>query len=176
MAKSIYALLDDLMTETSVPAVTDKDGKELRKYYGMVDHTLPREALPTSAQFEDAEELLTWAEDAGVLHACLQSGVQSRIIDYRAIFKGMKKDDVWTPEFGQDNVDTAEWKVVSRPEGKVDSKKAVDQARFNDCMKAISGGLAQGKDKIALEEFLTLMYPPELTKACFEAIEKLQAV
>jgi len=91
MAKSIYALLDDLMTETSVPAVTDKDGKNVREYHGMVRHTFPRSALPTSAQFEDAEELLTWAEDAGVLHACLQSGVQSRIIDYRAIFKGMKK-------------------------------------------------------------------------------------
>ncbi len=128
MAKSIYALLDDLMTETSVPAVTDKDGKNVREYHGMVRHTFPRSALPTSAQFEDAEELLTWAEDAGVLHACLQSGVQSRIIDYRAIFKGMKKDDVWSPEFGQENVNTAEWKVVSRPEAKVNVSEAKAEA------------------------------------------------
>ena len=131
MAKSIYALLDDLKTETSVPSVQDKNGKELRKYYGMVQHTLPREALPTSAQFEDAEELLTWAEDAGILHQCLQSGIQSRIIDYRAIFKGMKKDDVWTPETGQAHVDSAEWKIVIRPEAKVNISAAKEQATLD---------------------------------------------
>ena len=173
MAKSIYALLDDLQTETSVPAVQDKDGKELRKHYGMIDHTLPRSALPTSAQFEDAEKLLIWAEDAGVLHACLQSGVQSRIIDYRAIFKGMKKDDVWSPEFGQDNVDTAEWKVVSRPEAKVNTKKAVENARYADCFKAISAGLKEGKDKGDLADFLALIYDPQMIQDCYAAIEKI---
>ena len=151
MAKSIYALLDDLMTETSVPAVTDKDGKELRKYYGMIDHTLPREALPTSAQFEDAEELLTWAEDAGVLHQCLQSGIQSRIIDYRAIFKSMKKDDVWSYEFGQENVDTAKWKVVSRPEAKVNISAAKEQAT-----KTANVKMAQAMSDAGLEDAMII--------------------
>jgi len=115
MAKSIYALLDDLQTETSVPEITDSEGKVLRKHFGMVKHTLPRAALPTPEQFEDENKLLEWVTESGVLHACLQSGIQARIIDYRAIFKGMKKDDTWTPEFGQANVDKAEWKVTSRP-------------------------------------------------------------
>ena len=175
MAKSIYALLDDLKTETSVPAVEDKDGKELRRHYGMVKHTLPREKLPTSEQFENEEKLLAWAKDAGVLHQSLQSGIQARVIDYRAIFKGMKKDDVWSPEFGQLNVDSAEWKVVARPEAKVNTKKAVDQARYTDCFNAISTGLQQGKDKAVLQEFLSMIYAPDLILDCFAAIEKMQA-
>jgi len=118
MAKSIYELLNSLETETSVPKVEDKDGNVVRKSFGMVAHTLPRDGLPTAEEFEDEEKLLAWAEDKGVLHACLQSGVQARIIDYRATFKSMKKDDTWTPEFGQANVDKAKWKVISRPASK----------------------------------------------------------
>lgn len=115
MAKSIYALLDDLQTETSVPEIKDAKGNVIRKHYGMVKHTLPRDGLPTAEEFEDEEKLVEWAEEHGVLHACLQSGIQARIIDYRAIFKGMKKDDEWSPEYGQKNVDLAEWSVVKRP-------------------------------------------------------------
>ena len=122
MAKSIYALLDDLQTETSVPSITDKDGNEVRPHYGMVKHTMPRHSLPTSEQFENEEQLLDWAKDAGVLHACLQSGVQSRIIDLRAIFKSCKKGETWSPEVGQAKVDNAKWTPVSRPVGKKDDK------------------------------------------------------
>ena len=125
MAKSIYDILDSLETETSVPEVQDKDGNVIRESFGSVAHTLPREGLPTSEQFENKEKLLAWAEETDNLHECLQSGIQSRIIDYRAIFKGMKKDDTWTPEFGQANVDKSKWKIVTRPEGK---KSAVDVA------------------------------------------------
>ena len=131
MAKSIYALLDDLATETSVPSVEDKNGKTVRHHYGMVKHTLPREKLPTSEQFENEEKLVQWAKANGVLHQCLQSGIQSRIIDYRAIFKGMKKDDVWTPETGQAHVDSAEWKIVIRPEAKVNISAAKEQATLD---------------------------------------------
>ena len=82
---------------------------------GSVKHTLSREKLPTGEQFENAEMLLAWAKEAGVLHQCLQSGVQGRIIDYRAIFKSCKKDEVWTSETGQEKVDAAEWTVTKRP-------------------------------------------------------------
>lgn len=126
MAKSIYDTLDDLITETSVPKIEDKDGNVLRKSFGLVKHTLPRKGLPTSEQFEDEEELLAWATESGNLHACLQSGVQARLIDYRAIFKGMKKTDIWSPEFGQANVDKAEWKIVNRPN--VNNTEAVKEA------------------------------------------------
>ena len=125
MAKSIYDLLDDLQTETSVPEVTDKDGKTIRPHFGMVPHTLPRSALPTSEQFEDEEKLLEWAKETGNLHACLQSGIQARVIDLRAIFKSYKKDEAWSPEYGQANVDNSEWKVVTRPQGKKDPKAVI---------------------------------------------------
>lgn len=125
MAKSIYALLDDLQTETSVPEIKDKNGKTVRPHFGMVEHTFPRESLPTSEQFEDENLLLEWAREKGVLHACLQSGIQSRIIDLRAIFKAYKKDEEWSPEYGQHNVDNAEWKVVTRPQSKKDPKAVI---------------------------------------------------
>lgn len=118
MAQSIFTLLDSLETKTSVPALEDSKGNVIRKAFGMVAHTLPREGLPTSKQFESKEELLAWATDNNCLLECLQAGIQARIIDYRAIFKGMKKDDVWTPEYGQANVDNAVWKIAKRPENK----------------------------------------------------------
>jgi len=128
MAKSIYVLLDDLQTETSVPEIMDKEGKVIRKHFGMVAHTLPREKLPTSEEFESEEKLLAWAKNHGVLHACLQAGIQQRVIDYRAIFKACKKDDVWTPEFGQNAVNSAEWKATDRPKAgsdKADKEKLI---------------------------------------------------
>ena len=125
MAKSIYDLLDDLSTETSVPEVTDKNGKVIRSHFGMVPHTFPRSALPTSEEFEDEEKLLAWAQEHDCLHACLQSGIQSRVIDLRAIFKSYKKDEEWSPEYGQANVDNSEWKVVTRPQGKKDPKAVI---------------------------------------------------
>lgn len=143
MAKSIYALLDDLETETSVPEVKDKNGNVVRKHFGMVSHTLPRESLPTSEEFEDAEKLLAWAKDTGVLHACLQSGIQSRIIDLRAIFKAYKKDEEWSPSYGQDNVDNAEWKVVKRPQ-KTDKEAVKRQATF-DANMAIATAMKSTK-------------------------------
>ena len=113
MAKSIFSILDDLTTDTSVPD------------HGSVTHTLPRNLLPTAEQFEDADNLLDWAEENEITHACLQKGVQKFLIDLRATFKSVKKDETWDIDKGQKNVDDAEWKITSRPEGK---KSAVDVA------------------------------------------------
>ena len=113
MAKSIFSILDELETDTSVPD------------HGSVTHTLPRNLLPTAEQFENADSLLDWAEENEITHACLQKGIQKFLIDLRAIFKSVKKDEVWNFEKGQKNVDDAEWKITSRPEGK---KSAVDVA------------------------------------------------
>ena len=104
MAKSIYEVLDSMVTETSVPAI----GK-------MVEHSIPRDLLPTSEEFESEEKLLKWAQEHGVLHACLQSGVQKRLIDLRAKFKAVKKDEDWTEEMGQKAVDESTWDIVKRP-------------------------------------------------------------
>lgn len=158
MAKSIFALLDDLKTETSVPKVEDNDGKVVRKNMGMVAHTLPRKGLPTSKQFENADELLAWAKDAGVLHECLQSGIQARIIDYRAIFKGMKKGNVWSPAFGQKNVDKAKWAVTKRPN--MNDKEAIKrQAIF-------AASLSMAKALAATEAVSEKMLFNTLTASC----------
>ena len=155
MAKSIYDLLDDLQTETSVPEVLGKDGKAIRRHFGMVPHTLPRTALPTSEQFEDEEKLLEWAKETGNLHACLQSGIQARVIDLRAIFKAYRKDEEWSPEYGQANVDSAKWHVVKRPQ-KGDKSAVKLQATFDanmamaTAMKATKGITAKMiKDTLA---------------------------
>jgi hypothetical protein len=103
MAKSIYEILDTLQTETSVPGD------------GTISHTLPRNLLPTGNQFENAGELLAWTEEQGITHAVLQKGVQKFLIELRATFKAVKKDETWTLEGGQAAVDDASWKVTSRP-------------------------------------------------------------
>jgi len=112
MAKSIYDILDDLTTETSVPG------------FGMVTHSLPRHLLPTAEIFENRQSLLEWAEDNGFTHAILQKGIQKFLIDLRAIFKAVKKDNVWKQSKGQNNVTTAEWNVVKRP--KVNDKEKIE--------------------------------------------------
>ena len=104
MAKSIFEILDDWTTETSVPVI----GKN-------VDHTLPRKLFPTAEQFEDAEKLLAWSNANGFTHALIQAGLQKGLIDCRATFKSCKKDDTWSPEYGQKNVDAMTWTITERP-------------------------------------------------------------
>ena len=116
MAQSIFVTLDTLKTETSVPATGS-----------MVAHTLPRSMFPTSEQFADADKLLQWAQEAGCLHACLQKGVQAKLIDARAIFKATKKGADWTPELGQKNVDSMTWEAAERPQAaKTPEQKAIE--------------------------------------------------
>lgn len=115
MSQSIYELLDSLETETSVPMVKGKDGQILRPDYGMVKHYIPAGMVPTSEEFENEEKLLDWAKVHGVLHQMLQTGIQGRIIELRAKFKSMKKSETWTKEKGQENIDKAEWRIVTRP-------------------------------------------------------------
>jgi len=60
MAKSIFAILDDLTTETSVPGFGDS-----------IAHSIPRNLFPTSEQFESLDKLLAWANENGFTHALL---------------------------------------------------------------------------------------------------------
>lgn len=117
MAKSIFEILADLTTETSVPKVLGKDGKVLRPDMGSIEHTLPRALFPTAEQFESAEELLAWANEKGYTHALLQQGIQKGLIDCRAKFKAIKKDETWTKQLGQTNVDSMKWEVTEKPQG-----------------------------------------------------------
>ena len=115
MAKSIFAILDDLTTETSVPGFGDS-----------ITHSIPRKLFPTSEQFEDAEKLLAWSNENGFTHALLQQGIQKGLIDIRAKFKSCKKNDTWSEIYGQKNVNSHEWSVTERPNQK--TNKAISQA------------------------------------------------
>ena len=106
MAKSIFETLDSLVTETSVPLV----GKN-------VEHSLPRKLFPEAETFEDSDKLLAWANENGFTHALLQAGIQKGLIDCRAKFKACKKDETWTPELGQEQVDGMKWEITKRPQG-----------------------------------------------------------
>jgi len=97
MAKSIYEILNDLTTSTSVPGF----GEE-------IEHTIPAKLFPDDKTFEDADALLAWANEEGYTHALLQKGIQKGLIDARATFKACKKTDKWSPEYGQKNKDIAE--------------------------------------------------------------------
>lgn len=146
MAKSIYEVLSSLETETSVPD------------HGMVAHTLPRELLPTAEQFEDEDALLEWAQEKGITHAVLQKGVQKFLIDLRATFKAVKKDDTWSLEKGQKAVSTAEWNVTKRPV-KGDKETVKKQATFE-------ANLAIAKAMKATKGISSKMLLDTLTASC----------
>lgn len=160
MAKSIFEILDDLNTETSVPVV----GKN-------VEHTLPRKLFPTAEIFENGEKLLAWSNENGYTHALLQAGLQKGLIDCRATFKSCKKDDTWTPEYGQKNVDEMKWTITERP--KAGNSKTVKDARFNDCMKLIGNMSIAGLSKVAIKEMAIPVYGEELVNSIFATLEGL---
>ena len=115
MAKSIFEILDTLNTETSVPAL----GKN-------VEHSLPRKLFPAAETFEDANKLLAWSNENGYTHALLQAGLQKGLIDCRASFKACKKDETWSADSGQSNVDKMVWTVISRPKTANSVEKAIE--------------------------------------------------
>lgn len=158
MAKSIYEILDDLQTETSVPSFGDA-----------IEHTIPRELLPTAEQFESEELLLDWAKDQDVLHAVMQKGIQKFLIEIRATFKGCKKADTWSEEYGQKNVDAMEWNITKRP-NQGDNKK-LDKARFEDCLAMIVKLTTSGMDKETISDIVTPIYGDEVVGAIFKTLE-----
>ena len=103
MAKSIFEILADLTTETSVP--------EIKK---TVQHTIPRRLFPEPEIFDNAEKLLAWSQENNFTHALLQMGLQKGLIDLRARFKATKKDETWSEMLGQKNVDSHKWETVTR--------------------------------------------------------------
>ena len=159
MAKSIYTTLDDLQTTTSVPGFGDS-----------ISHTIPRALLPTAEQFEKEEELLEWAEVSGCLHSCLQKGIQKFLIEIRATFKGCKKSDTWTEDYGQKNVDKMEWSVTNRPN--VSGKKSLDEARFKDCMAMIIKLTGAKMDVETIKTMTVGIYGEAIVNAIFEALAK----
>lgn len=158
MAKSIFEILDDLNTETSVPAT----GKT-------IEHTLPRKLFPTAEIFENGEKLLAWSNENGFTHALLQAGLQKGLIDCRASFKSCKKDDTWTPEYGQANVDKMAWEIIERPkQGGIAKAKAEAEltAGINMANAMHQNGLA--KDIILAS--MTPVYGADVAKMIVESL------
>ena len=165
MATSIFDILASLTTETSVPSQgKDEDGKAL-----VVEHTIPSELFPSDKEFESEEALLTWAEECGFTHACLQRGVQKFLIEARATFKGCKKEDTWTQDYGQNNVDAMEWSVVKRPNQT--STKSLDAARYKDCMDMIVQLTENGMDIDTIQTMTTKIYGESIVTAILEAVQ-----
>ena len=157
-SQSIFTLLDSLETETSVPGQNPK----------MQAHTLPREMFPTSEQFESETDLLEWAKDTGCLHACLQKGIKAHVIDCRARFKAVRKGDVWSNEYGQDNLDSYKWEVMVRP-NQGERKKLV-MKEIETLSKSIQTMLALGLDIETIKPKLVEMHNLELVRMAIEII------
>lgn len=178
MAKSIYEVLATLETETSVPAVKDEKGNELRPNFGSVNHTLPSEVFPSVEQFEIEGELLAWAKDLGITHFALQKAVQAILIDARAGFKAMpKKSDLesgvrWSPEYGQKNLDeNLKWSMVKRPSS--GDKESVKKQATYDASMAVARAMkaTKGINAKMLLDTLTTSCGAEMAKEIIDSLE-----
>ena len=152
--QSIFTLLDNLETETSVPGQVPK----------MQKHTLPREQFPTSTQFENEDGLVEWARKIGCLHSILQKGIQKHLIDCRARFKACKKDVTWTNEMGQRQVDEYKWEVMTRPQVKVTVSDIQAQANIKAGMVMVTVLRSQGKSDEEIKTLLNMVYPNEISQ------------
>ena len=158
-SQSIFIILDSLETETSVPGQTPK----------MQRHTLPREMFPTSKQFESEEDLKNWAIGQGCLHAGLQKGIKSHLIDCRAKFKACKKGDTWSNEYGQDNLNAYKWEVMQRP-NQGDTKKLVIK-EVETLVKSIQTMLDLGLEIDVIKPKLLEKHNAEIVNMAIEMIE-----
>lgn len=152
--QSIFTLLDNLETETSVPGQTPK----------MQKHSLPREQFPSSRQFEDEDGLVEWARRNNCLHACLQKGIQKHLIDCRARFKACKKDVTWTNELGQRQVDEYKWEIMTRPQVKVTVSDIQAQANIKAGKVMVTVLRSQGKSDEEIRTLLNMVYPNEISQ------------
>ena len=152
--QSIFSLLDNLETETSVPGQTPK----------MQKHSLPREQFPTSTQFEDEDGLVEWARRNNCLHACLQKGIQKHLIDCRARFKSCKKSEIWSNEMGQKQVDDFGWEIMTRPQVKVTVSDIQAQANVKAGTVMVTVLRSQGKSDEEIRTLLNMVYPNEVDR------------
>ena len=161
MAQSIFVTLETLETETSVPAINKT-----------VQHTLPRAMFPTAQQFESEEMLVAWARETGCLHACLQKGVQAKLIDARATFKAVKKGETWTVELGQKNVDGMKWEAAERPkQGEVAKIKAERaQAELTAGINMANAMHINGVDKALIMASLTPVYGVNVARTIVDSL------
>ena len=153
-SQSIFTLLDNLETETSVPGQMPK----------MQKHSLPREQFPSSRQFEDEDSLVEWARKTGCLHSVLQKGVQKHLIDCRARFKACKKTETWSNEMGQRQVDAFGWEIMTRPQVKVTVSDIQAAANIKAGTVMVTVLRSQGKSDDEIKTLLNMVYPNEISQ------------
>ena len=151
MAKSIFEILSDLQTETSVPGFGDS-----------IAHTIPRDIFPTAEEFENENKLLAWAEERGYVHALLQMGLQKGLIDVRAKFKSCRKGDTWSPGYGQRNIDAHKWEITERPNATANKK--VSEAVLAVGRKMVDAMRTTGQPEEIIFAALSGVYGEAVTK------------
>ena len=156
MSESIFTILGNGQSVTKV------------KGYGDYNMTLPA-TMPTPEEFSSATELAIWADDNGVMHSCLQKGVQKHLIDLRAKFRGVKKDESWQVDTAQKNVDESEWGVVTPvASGKVDQAR---QAGHLAAGLAMAGAMkAAGLDDAMILAALVPVYGADIAASIMEEL------
>lgn len=158
MSESIYTQLE------KGKIITPVNGKD----YTTV---LPVDLFPTAEQFGNKEMLLAWAKEQDNEYELIQKGLQKAIIEVRATFKAVKKDETWQEATAQANVDKMKWAVVEKPNsgGK---EKAVSTARYNDCLGMIGNLAAAKMDKAAIRKIVVPIYGDDMVAEVFQALEK----
>ena len=159
MAESIFTVLKERKTETSVP-----------EKGATIAHTIPAHLFPTDLEFDNKELLVEWAENVGI-HAILQKGVQKFLIDVRASFKSFKKSEIWTEELGQFNVDSSEWKIATRP-NIGGNKTAILNAELEIGIKMATSMKSGGLDDDLILASLTGVYGEDIAQTILDTVNE----
>ena len=136
-SESIFTILENGQTLTMVQG---------EGYQTMV---LPT-TMPSAEQFETDGMLYDWAEEQGITHAILQKGIQKHLIDLRAKFRQVKKNETWRLDTAQENVNSLEWSVVTKPN---QSNPAMVKA---NAMREAGTGMAKAMKDAGLDDSMIL--------------------
>lgn len=155
-SESIFTILENNQTNTMVKG---------EGYQMMV---LPA-TMPTMEQFSNADELQAWTMEQGITHAVLQKGIQKHLIDLRAKFRMVKKDEIWNETTAQNNVDTMEWQIVTKPNQ--NNAAAVKAQAMRDAGTGMATAMkAAGLDDAMILASLTPVYGADVAKDILDSL------
>lgn len=140
MAKSMYEIIETGMIEVN------HNGED-------AEFEIPEWLKEAAGKLESSEDLALWAEDKGVLHALLHSGIAKTIIDLRAVIRpadiaGEKKGEKIKVSLLKDKANAQiratkfEIKPAARPGTGGSTKTKAEQNVLDKVVKAmIDGGI-----------------------------------
>jgi len=158
MSESIYVQLE------KGKIITPVNGKDY-------ETVLPTAIFPTAEQFGNKENLLAWANENDFAYELIQKGLQKAIIEVRAVFKAVKKDELWTVGNAQINVNKMKWEKVDKPNSGGNGK-AISTARYNDCLGMIGNLAANKMPKEQIRLIVVPIYGDDMVAEVFAALEK----